>query len=45
MRFELPMDPYHVTATQYDDDVGRELSYVGYNLELIMDHLVITPSA
>lgn len=41
---ELPMDPYHVMARRYDDDVGRGLNYVGYSLEGIMCHLAIIPS-
>lgn len=38
------MDPYHVMARCYDDNVGRGLNYVGYSLESIMHHLAITPS-
>ena len=41
---EIFMDPYHVMARRYNDDVGRGLNYVGYSLEAIMHHLAITPS-
>ena len=45
VRDELPMDPYYVIARQYDDNVGRGLNYVGYSLEAIQHHLMVTPSA
>lgn len=44
MRDELHMEPYHVMARKYDDDVGRAMRFVGYTCEAIMDHLAITPS-
>lgn len=41
---ELLIDLYHVITRRYDDDVGNEVNYMGYSLEAIMCHLVITPS-
>ena len=39
----LPMDPYHVMAIQYDDDIGRDLNFLGYSMEVMMHHLAISP--
>ncbi|CAH1443766.1 unnamed protein product [Lactuca virosa] len=41
---ELPMDPFHVMAKQYGDDVGRGLNFMEYRFEAIMHQLPITPS-
>lgn len=39
----LSLDPYHLMARQYDDDIGRGFNFLGYSMKAIMHHMSIVP--